>query len=256
MALWYIASSPLVLKGVQLANIQIASLASPLAILLVIPSLMVGYAGTAVAMGLASPGLISTNSKQLAIVAWNLFPILVSTIHWILSRLGDSVFGYYSTAPDSKGAARSHIRAVRVTNCIALFTSCAFHIAVTSLSITALLFPNLFASEYLSELRPATLFVPPLSFTRGTTVGHGVRSFLLWDQVIGYSVMTLVAVLQLRTVMVAKGMRFSWIKIVIGAVAGALFLGPGSVCLLINWRRDEILFDSNGNLSGKGKMKM
>ena len=65
---------------------------------------------------------------------------------------------------------------------------------------------------------------------------------MLWDQLAGYSIMILVAVLELRTAVRARVWKTNWIKSLAFAVIGSLLVGPGSTCLAIRWAGDEDLF--------------
>jgi len=48
--------------------------------MLVLPCLILGYLLPAVMMALPSPDLVSNDFQQLALVAWNLFPVLVYVV--------------------------------------------------------------------------------------------------------------------------------------------------------------------------------
>ncbi|KAJ5958022.1 uncharacterized protein N7479_005172 [Penicillium vulpinum] len=235
-ALWYIAASPLIAENVSLPELQRRSVAASWPLLLVLPSLVVGYVLPAVAMALPSPKIVSNDFQQLALVTWNVFPLGVFLVH-------KALWAIFPSSGDTSISASAHLKAIRILNAISMLVSFTVHVALSSMSLTTLLFPSLWEPGFISEFLPATLVIPPVSFTQGTTVGHGVRSFFLWDQIFGYMVAILVAWLQLRTVIVARGNKLGWMKLVVGIVGGTVIAGPGSVCLAINWIRDEILLN-------------
>ncbi|PTU21755.1 hypothetical protein P175DRAFT_0434760 [Aspergillus ochraceoroseus IBT 24754] len=203
--------------------------------------LILGYLLPAVAMALPSPGVVSNDFQQLALVAWNLFPALVyvsmQVFHYVLLLAGGDGEKYATTASTRRTT-------LRIVYAVSLWISFAVHMGLLSISLTTVLFPTLWAPETLDDFHPARLLIPPVAVTPTRTVGDGVLSFFLWDQLFGYIVGILVAWSQLRTVLVARGwyhQRWAGTKVLVGIVGGVLIAGPGSVCLGLNWVRDELL---------------
>ncbi|EAW19763.1 uncharacterized protein NFIA_093830 [Aspergillus fischeri NRRL 181] len=199
--------------------------------------LVLGFLLPAVAMALPSPGLVSNDFQQLALVAWNIFPVLVYLTMQVLHAL------LPAGTVNKEDATR---RAIRILNATSLLISFAVHVSLMSISFTTILFPNLWTPETIHEFHPVSLLIPPVSVTATQTVGDGVHSFFLWDQVFGYTLGILVAWLQLRTVLIARDWyrQWPWPKVLLGIVGGAMIAGPGSVCLGLNWIRDEVLMPS------------
>ncbi|KKK13019.1 hypothetical protein ARAM_001878 [Aspergillus rambellii] len=244
-AFWYLANSPLVTYDNAIPpsfeELRIQSSAPPRRIMLVLPSLILGYLLPAVAMALPSPGVVSNDFQQLALVAWNLFPALVyvsmQVFHYVLLLAGGDGEKYATTASTRRTT-------LRIVYAVSLWISFAVHMGLLSISLTTVLFPTLWAPETLDDFHPARLLIPPVAVTPTRTVGDGVLSFFLWDQLFGYIVGILVAWSQLRTVLVARGwyhQRWAGTKVLVGIVGGVLIAGPGSVCLGLNWVRDELL---------------
>ncbi|KAF2803638.1 uncharacterized protein BDZ99DRAFT_491664 [Mytilinidion resinicola] len=233
----YTASSPLVYRNLPLSSLQQASLASPSSTLFLTPALAFGFIAPSIIMAIPSPSLVSNRFQQLAVVVWNVFPLLVFALHKTFSFLLPKRGFLKQTSPIS------HLKAIRLTNAFVLAVSFAVHVAVSSLSLATVFFPALFAPGYADELSPASVFAPPIAIIQSKTTGEGLRSFLLWDQVFGYSIMLIVALMQLETVAKVKRKTFSWVKTIPLVLVGAVVAGPGSVCLVVSWVRDEILFD-------------
>lgn len=235
-ALWYISATPLISHYRSLPDLQQASMTSSRSALLVIPSVAIGYILTAVSMCLPSPSVISHNFKQLALVAWIVFPIGVFLVH----------AGLEAIVPRSRSGepCKQRLVTIRIVNGVSLFFSLAVHLGLISMSLTTVLFPPLWAPHALSDLHPASLAIPPMAIVRGATVGDGIRSFFIWDQVFGYTVVILVAVLQLQTVLAAVGRRLNPRQLVAVLAGGIILAGPGSTCLGLNWMRDEVVLDS------------
>lgn len=252
-ALAYTASSPTTSRSLSSNALQSASLVPPSMTLLILPALVLGYVVPAVCMALPSPGIVTNNFQQLAVVTWNLFPLLVLVI---LKFLGAFVPMFSSRRNDRPARSpQEHLRAVRLVSCASLAISSAVHIGVSAVSISTILFPALFNAKYARELSPASLVLPPISITQGSTVGDGIRSFFLWDQVFGYPVVILVMMLQLRTAVIARGFPTSWLKSLGLVVLTTCVAGPGSACLALSWLRDEILFDFDVEASGSHKLE-
>ncbi|PLB49060.1 hypothetical protein P170DRAFT_475386 [Aspergillus steynii IBT 23096] len=101
---------------------------------------------------------------------------------------------------------------------------------------------------YVKELSPGSIFLPPVGpGPQALTPGDGVRGFLLWDQVAGYSTVLVVVLLEFRSAFAAsrgfRGNKASTLSAwIIGAVGVglSLVLGPGCACLIGSWTRDEI----------------
>lgn len=249
-ALAYTASSPTTSRSISSNALRSASLVSPPMTLLLLPALALGYVVPAVCMALPSPGIVTNNFQQLAVVTWNLYPLLVLVILNVLGALASPFSGWQIDRP-----AQEHLQVVRLVNCASLAMSSAVHIGVSAVSISTILFPVLFNAKYVQELSPASLLLPPISITQGSTVGDGFRGFCLWDQVFGYPVVILVMMLQLRTAMIARGLPTSWLKSVGLVILISCVAGPGSACLALSWLRDEILFDFNAEASAKQKSR-
>ena len=192
-ALAYTTSSPTTLDARSLSVLRSASLVSPLMTLFVLPALCFGYVLPAVLMALPSRKIVTNNFQQMALVSWNLFPLLVFGILKFLGILVPVFSRWRSDRPAS--SPQEHIRFVRLVSFASLVVSTAIHIAVITVSISSVLFPALFDAEYLGDLSPASIFPPPVSIRRGDTVGDGVRSFFLWDQASGYPIMMIVKML-------------------------------------------------------------
>ncbi|XXH00676.1 hypothetical protein Hte_007026 [Hypoxylon texense] len=201
--------------------------------LVMLPALLIGYAGSAVMMALPSPRVVSNDFQQLALAAWNVFPVLVLAAYW-LSTTGVRLCAC------TKGPA--HLAMIRIVNSITLVLTSASHWGVAGLSIAATLFPAVFAAGYAEEFRLDRLAFPPVEITQSKTFGDGVRSFMLWDQVFGYTLACLVALVQLRTARLATGKSFGWFISILSTLGLSIVLGPGSACLVASWLRDEILF--------------
>ncbi|KAI1136391.1 hypothetical protein F5Y05DRAFT_107433 [Hypoxylon sp. FL0543] len=242
-ALWFIGSSPLLSSTASPEARRRSAFVNPRLVRAVLPALLVGYAVPAIAMGIPSPRIVSNNFQQWAVVTWNVFPLTVMILFKAFAGTG--------SPSDHRQGHDNGLRSVRTTYAVALALSFAMHVAIVSLSIITVLFPAIFEPSYRQYLSPSSLFIPPLSVESAKTVGDGIRSFFLWDQVGGYGVVLLVGLLQLRNAAHVTGKQFNWFNAVVFTALASLVLGPGSTSVLINWWHDELLLGPNADSKTK-----
>ncbi|RAK77220.1 uncharacterized protein BO72DRAFT_403972 [Aspergillus fijiensis CBS 313.89] len=255
-ALNYIATSPTVRpsKQINLNTLQHTSTISsfaPLVKHLLFPAIVLSYLVPAALMTLPVARTISNSSNfhQLAIVAWNIYPLLIIaslyTLRPFLKLIAPA--DTTQTTPATSKKNEAHIHSIRAATIPALLFSTLMHISIVAVSIATALFPTVFQPAYRRELHPTAIFIPPLAIgPQAKSPGDGVRGFLLWDQVAGYSTVMIVVMLELRSAWAAKGWEFRWQRMIPVALGGSLLFGPGSVCLLGSWMRDEVLFGGWG----------
>ncbi|PYH76979.1 hypothetical protein BO82DRAFT_345895 [Aspergillus uvarum CBS 121591] len=252
-ALNYIATSPTVRlpKQINLNTLQHTSIISSFAPLMkcfLFPAIVLSYLVPAALMTLPVARSISNSSDfhQLAIVAWNLYPLLTLALLYTLRPLLN-LTTLVSTAPATSKKNEVHIHAIRAATIPAFLFSTLMHISIVAVSITTVLFPTILQPIYRRELHPTAIFIPPLAIgLQAKSPGDGVRGFLLWDQVAGYLTVMIVVILELRSAWAARGWEFQWKRMAPAALGGSLLLGPGSACLLGSWVRDEVLFGGWG----------
>lgn len=204
----------------------------------------------AVLMALPSPAVITNTFQQRAIVAWNVYPLIVSGLLLVFQTIA-SLASRTSNSPTRTEPAQ-HLDAVRLVAGLALVVSATIHVSTCAISFVTVLFPTLFKPNYIEELGPRSLFIPPLALSTTSTVGDGVRSFFLWDQAIGYLTVMVVIWQQFRAAACAANYSYSWIKTAAAMALATGVLGPGSACLVLSWWKDELLFaDGGGKISDK-----
>ncbi len=241
-ALVYTTASLTTSVSVSANDLRRASLiSSPRAAALLLPAAVLGYVVPVILMGLPSPSVVSDEFRQWAIVLWNTFPLLMLGLVMVGERVLDAALPPPSSA--SKSSYQAHLRVVRWLGALSVAVGFALHVAVAAMSASTALFPTLFASEYGRELTPWALGALPLSLAAGDTVGDGIRGFMYWDQVFGYSLVLLVFLAQLRNAArVSEFRHASWAGFVAASALSSLLLGPGTTVIAVSWLRDEILF--------------
>ncbi|KAL2127839.1 hypothetical protein VTI74DRAFT_10101 [Chaetomium olivicolor] len=239
-ALAYTAASLTTSTSVSANDLRRASLVdSPRAAGLLLPATFLGYVVPVILMGLPSPAVVSDTFRQWSIVVWNTFPLLML----VIVAAGKRVFD--ATIPPSSASKpqQAHLRVVRWLGAVSVAVGFALHVAVASVSASTALFPALFADKYGRELTPWALGALPLSLAGGDTVGDGIRGFMYWDQVVGYSLVLLVFLAQLRSALRFSDFRHvDWAGLTAASALFSLLLGPGTAVMAVSWLRDEILF--------------
>ena len=192
-------------------------------------------------MGMRSPSTVSYNFKQLAIAAWNVFPLTMALVQFVLQRIVSFLTSDRFPRSENLIDPAGFLHAVRIAYGFAFAISCATHIGIASLLAASVLFPMIFSMEYSSAFRPNKVVLPPVSWSAVATLGEGDLGFMKWDQVIGYSCVLFVAGRIYRHAEVQLGRSRGWIFYAVIA-AGCLIVGPGSTAVAINWAKDEMLF--------------
>ncbi|KAI0132726.1 hypothetical protein BJ170DRAFT_615118 [Xylariales sp. AK1849] len=247
-----LATSSLLSSSIGLNALQEASLPySPRAAALVLPATYVNFIGSMILMSLPVPSIASSNFRQWAIIAWNLFPIGISAVVHVAEPLWNAMFP--AACHDSGHAA--HLRVVRYSGAGAIALGFAVHAGVTAVSLSAALFPALFSPGYAELLHPLSLAVPPFAVEQAQSPGDGVWSFVVWDQVFGFSFVMLLFLAQLQNAMRFSDRfgSFSWAKMCAISLLSSFLIGPGVTIVAISWLRDEILYGVDKKETRNGK---
>ncbi|KAI4157485.1 MAG: hypothetical protein L6R39_000670 [Caloplaca ligustica] len=201
-------------------------------------------------MALPSPSIVSNNFQQMAVVIWNIFPMLFLFLQQALGAIAATV-GNQRTM--RKPTPRQNLSAVRFAHTFALVVSTATHVAVLSVSLTTVMFPSMFQPGYARALSPGALLAPLATQTTVSSLGQGVQRFLFWDQVFAYSTLLFLGYVLLQRILPISGPIHS--TSMIGFVAmGTLVVGPGSVTLALSWIKDEeLLGRTEAYQDGTGK---
>lgn len=117
------------------------------------------------------------------------------------------------------------------------------HIGSWSISLLAMLFPELFASGVAELLRPSSVFMnaSPFSDVKAADIGEGSKWFLQWDQLIGSGAVLLWATaLRLQADNTRPGLSAYFSQSAfLGLVSMAI--GPSGAAVIAFWVRDELV---------------
>ena len=217
-------------------------LVAPRSVSLILPSVFIGYALPGLLMALPSPTYSSFHTHQLYIAVWQIFPLLITLTHLLLSTLSTVVVPakpFYSSAFARNQAL---LRSLRVVYATALSISTIAHISSLSISFGSLFVPAMFRPDILPSLHPLQVFVPasPISPPPAKSLGDGFHTFLKFDELIGFTASLIWAIALARN---ARGPAFlgvtGWSSLLARVVGLTLVTGPAGAVITLIWGRDE-----------------
>lgn len=206
--------------------------------------LIIGFILPTVLMSLPAPAILSTQSKIIAVLVWQFFP-LWSTVYTRVWRAALWPAIEYASERD---ALATQLPLLRNVYRFALALSVPAHIATCTLSIASTLVPSLFTSQAVAALSPWTVFVPPNPFdgsVRAASVGEGSRWFLQNDYLItslGYLVWALASRYSAGVQKATTGSSAFGIESLVDVTLRCVLLGPMAAALTLLWDRDEAVF--------------
>ncbi|KAL1852238.1 hypothetical protein Plec18167_006052 [Paecilomyces lecythidis] len=219
------------------------AIAVPPVVLNAIPLVfLIAYQVPSLSMILPTPDILSYDLKQVAVAAWQPWPIYVSIL---LTAI------YVVLSPfTSKEKANSPVvlrRAFRRVYFFAFSLASISYVASVAVSVAATILPVLFTEKYAKALHHSAVFgltFPWKSSTlRVQSVTEGVHIFLQWDWVIG-SVGVLLWAISMYVSAHKKVLgRVGWVSLGLKLVNLALLAGPVAAAVELIWERDELLLD-------------
>ncbi|KAK2749202.1 hypothetical protein FQN57_006817 [Myotisia sp. PD_48] len=252
----YLSTSPTVLRKGRLSAQDRLSVAVFSSELVLLPfSLTLGYIIPSIFFGLPSPNVISYASHQAAIAVWTPFAVWVGVSQRVLSTISSTIFpSKKSSTQLPSDIAASSLCALRYVYGFFFIGSALVHIATVTISITAVLFPMIFAPGYAEFFHPSHLLFPS-NLSHVDTIGKGVQNFMQWDQIIGYSSVLIWAGTMYWNGHVGKlsGLK-DFILVTARVLLYTVLAGPGGAALALLWHRDERVLGelATGSQSRKG----
>lgn len=237
---WLAILSPLLTQDLRSSDL---SYSTSLSAIQGLPfSITTGYLSLVVAMAIPSSGLRalwSPASQQVAVAAWNIFPVFIALSQALYQALASTS----STHLHGSAARTSTLSSLRKTYAFAIFICGASHISTLAITISAVLFPSLFTPSAQEFLHPAQVFRLPLSHAEVLTLGAGGLQFMQWDIVIGFATVFVPAILGYQRARSAVEGR-SLIILLLKVLGATVVVGPGVTLVGLKWLEDELLFAS------------
>jgi hypothetical protein len=190
---------------------------------------------------LPSPSFVSLEQKQTWLTIWNVFPVPVTLTHHILSILAGPIFAhprYNASTIKSTLSSTKSIYAFAFS--LATFT----HIVSCSISLSSLLFPDLFSPGIAEELNPTRVFLPIMS-CEYTEWPLGIHRLLQWDNFVGSTSVLAWAALLLLNAYQISGTK-SKVPLVLKVLSFSIISGYVGAAAILLWERDEVLLGYDG----------
>ena len=229
----YLATSPTVSATKASVMTDIAEVAS-------IPfSIIAGYVIPAVMLALPAPSLQNYENKQIWMAIWQASPIWVSCFQQIFKR----VIGFLFPAAHQPSSANS-MEALRHIYSVLLVMAGVPHILSAALTITSMIFPSIFAPEYVGMFNLSKVAIPStvMASTKMPNIGSGAYLLLQYDEMIGSTAVVLWASF-MWTRANNSNKPFDKLPNLIGLIALLVPLtGPAGCAITLMWLRDELVF--------------
>ncbi|KAK9320155.1 hypothetical protein V1517DRAFT_348431 [Lipomyces orientalis] len=214
-------------------------------------SVVTGFILPSMLMSLNASSTFNTHGKVVTILLWQFFPVWCAFALWVWKAVLDSLH-MASSYSWSSATPRTHLRLVYI---VTLSIAALAYIATMALSISAYLFPGLFAPESSDLIMFGHLFVPasPFSATQAPSVAQGAYWFMQWDFIVS-SIAYIIWAFTLRTAAIKQhsGSELSWVGALLQILLRTILLGPMAAALTFVWERDEIVL-SNETSDGQKK---
>ncbi|CAO1597056.1 hypothetical protein XANCAGTX0491_000885 [Xanthoria calcicola] len=202
-------------------------------------SVAVAFVVPASLLALPAPSVIGYDTKQLFMVIWQAFPLMVGILQSIVpnvrSRLNDQV-----VVEESKEHTIEHMRVVYA---IMLVVAWMTRISTWTISLSAVFFPGIFAYWVDSLLKPSSVFLPAAftSSVKMPSIAAGAFQLLQYDDIIGAAAMVLWSA-TLYIVAMERKNPAGWVSLLIKGVLIEALAGPLAFATAAVWARDEMIF--------------
>lgn len=202
-------------------------------------SIAVAFVVPAVLLALPAPSVIDYDTKQLFMVIWQAFPLMVGILQSVVpnvrSRLNDQV-----VVEESKAHTIEHMRVVYA---LMLVVAWMTRISTWTISLSAVLFPGIFAYGVDTLLKPSSVFLPAAftSSVKMPSIAAGAFQLLQYDDIIGAAAMVLWSA-TLYIVAMERKNPAGWVSLLIKSVLIEALAGPLAFATAAVWARDEMIF--------------
>jgi hypothetical protein len=203
-------------------------------------SIITGYFLPLIAMAIPSSGsraLVSPELQQIAVVAWNVFPLFLTLSQYIFQVL--QISGFSADRNQSTSNGKAALSALRVTYAFAFLTALATHIATLTIIFSTILFPSLFSPSAIGSLHPTAIFRIPLSHSTVPSLGDGAIQFLQWDLLVGSATILISTVISYHHTQKLNGKHGDLVNMTLKTLIAAVIVGPGATLMGLRWLEDE-----------------
>jgi hypothetical protein len=206
-------------------------------------SVVVGLFLPSLAMALPAPSIVTIAQKQALAAFWQAFPLWIYVVQQVVVTLVAliSPTDSKSTALEKNDAA---LEGLRLAYMFGVSCSAWGHIGTWSISLIAMLFPQLFALGVAEVLHPKNVFLNalPWSGAKAANIAEGMKWLLQWDLLIGSVVMLLWAIAVRVRVETPRSSLLAYVSQLALLLTVSLIIGPSGAAVMAVWTRDELVF--------------
>ncbi|KAL8860627.1 MAG: hypothetical protein Q9178_002980 [Gyalolechia marmorata] len=205
-------------------------------------SITIGFVTPTILMALPAPSVISYEKKQLFIAIWQAFPLWVG-----ICQIGIPVLrSLFIDDVTPKRTNTQIIDSMRRIYATMLVVAVVTRISSWTISISAILFPGIFAPEVGSLLKPSKVFGPAAATpsVKMPSLAAGSFQLLQYDEMIGGTAMVLWSASLYSNAIGSKGLA-DWASLAMKGIVILALAGPQGLAVAAVWARDEIIFASH-----------
>ena len=209
-------------------------LVEPSQIVALLFSVAIGFVVPSVLTSLPAPSVISSDTKQIYMTIFQMFPIWVCLLQVVLPITWKSFVG--SNPKKSKTLAVSYLRLLYI---VSLMVAGITWISTWTLSIGSVLFPGLVSSQ----LAPSAVFTPIAwsPTTKMPSIAAGALLFLQCDEMVS-AIELLVWSLALYSNVSQSKTFLGRLSMFVKAMVILVNVGPFGLAVAAVWARDEVIF--------------
>jgi len=208
-------------------------------------STTLGYILPSILVALPAPSIVSYETKQTFMAIWQVFPIWVSLFQQAIStfvflRTFDVIDRFSPPTFDANIRVSTALTTVYV---FALAIAGITHLSTVTLMVTSMLFPGLFAPEYIGVFNPSKVFLPAgiSPATKMSTIGAGALNLLQHDEFIGSAALVIWAAVLFASACNMKKKFDSWLTLAGEVCVLTALAGPVGCAVALIWARDELI---------------
>ncbi len=205
-------------------------------------SIAIGFVTPTILAALPAPSVISYEKKQLFIAIWQAFPLWVGICQIVLPVLRSLFIDDVTPKRTNKQIIDSMRRIYATMLVVAIVT----RISTWTISISAILFPGIFAPEVGNLLKPSNVFGPAAATpsVKMPSLAAGSFQLLQYDEMIGGAAMVLWSASLYTNAIGSKGLA-DWAWLAMKGIVILALAGPQGLAVAAVWARDEIIFASD-----------
>ncbi|KAL9039458.1 MAG: hypothetical protein Q9180_002513 [Flavoplaca navasiana] len=193
---------------------------------------------------LPAPSVIRYDTKQLYLAVWQIFPMTTGILQIVLPI----VRSWLTKKVVVEKTAKHTLHHMRLVYATMLVIALVTRISTWTISISALLFPGIFAAEVGNLLKPSSVFLPAAATpsTKMPSIAAAAFQLLQYDEIVGTTAMLLWSTTLYFIAMERRGPA-SWVSLVIKGIVVEALVGPVGFAVAALWARDEIIFANDSN---------